>query len=1386
MPKLLVINFFPAFWPPSSGGELRLRHLYRALAETHDITMLTSTDFTARYEEVLHAPRFRELRFPKDDLWRRAYATLEKSGITGELSGLAFALSVSEPTCKLRQTARQLAYEVDYIVHEFPYSEPVFADGAPRPEIYNSHNFEASLLACVAHGPGLDSALLKLIRMEGNLVARCERIFATSQIDAEKFRLFYGADPARLHLCCNGFDAAEYDEIADARASAACVNTRPKLLFLGSAHHPNLEAAMFIGDIAAKLPYCDFILAGGFCKAIGERPRPSNVVLGGPFDAAAKRQFLIEADLFLNPVTLGSGTSIKAIEALAAGVAMLTTPEGSRGLGLVAGKHAHEASRESFAAEIERVLSDRSYLARIAAGGKKFVHQRFNWTRIAAAFAAELPLKPAPSGNPMPLVLVLNDFPVNNAKSGGAARIIGIHETLANDTVVVTFGKSYNVDLPSPNLLVITVPKSASHVAYENAVNEGQKMSINDCVASLFVASNRMISALTGAIARRADAVVFEHPYMAPVLESIRRVQPNIFVVYSAHNVETIHKLEILRQHPASAAILSLIAQMETFLVANADLVVCCTSEDAEHFGALHNDTIVVPNGCKTRNLRDLRSQKTAGTNGGSIRVGFIGSPHGPNATALEFIVRELAPQFPHLTFEAVGSVCSAVAAPALTNVLLHGEVGQDEKTRIMSRWSLALNPLQSGGGSSLKMSDYMAHGLPTISTPAGARGFDILGRDAGQVVDASQFGTTLRTVLSDPLNVHRQGRNAYRYASEELDWSVCTRAYRDRLKRIFLARPSRPVQPGRSLLVVTYRYTEPPLGGAEEYLIEVLRQIRPQFRRIDLAAIDAEKIANTHHFATSFTDVGKGSTARLGELFDKATYFVPEPQLADVLERSRRLEFAWARTEQTLFARFAALLCSNDKPRLFAGFFEPEKHGSTFRRWTAPEFSFLIPVGARLCRLVGQASMPKVLRLAVAIIDQGGKCTTLAQTEMNLPAEFSVSFRLPEVDVAWPIALFCSVDEHHVDRDHRPLGLLLESISVLREPVADAGRDRNMVCALDELFANLADDIQSELRVSDSRGWLSTLRDAANGNSDAIEADFATVRGPHCRELQTWLQANAGEYDTILVQGIPFDIVPTTIATVSALPKRPRLVALPHFHGDDRFYYWRRFLRSFDLADKTFLFSEGIVQSLELGDKGVLVPGGGVRPYELGDPSAVRRFGEVHRAGAPFFLVIGRKTASKGYERVMQAHRALRQVRSTICLVLIGADEDGRPVEGDGVYYLGWQPREVVLGALQSCLGLINMSMSESFGIALCEAWLFGKPVVANRACYSFRELVRQNENGVLVQTDHELFEAMLRLADDDAERSRMGQTGFTEVQRLYTWPAVAEAVAGVLLAEA
>jgi glycosyltransferase involved in cell wall biosynthesis len=88
----------------------------------------------------------------------------------------------------------------------------------------------------------------------------------------------------------------------------------------------------------------------------------------------------------------------------------------------------------------------------------------------------------------------------------------------------------------------------------------------------------------------------------------------------------------------------------------------------------------------------------------------------------------------------------------------------------------LAINPLISGSGTSLKMLEFMAAGLPVISTPVGARGFNIKHREQAIISSTTDFGNWIQEVLNDRDLYDSLSLSGRMFVESNFDWQAISR----------------------------------------------------------------------------------------------------------------------------------------------------------------------------------------------------------------------------------------------------------------------------------------------------------------------------------------------------------------------------------------------------------------------------------------------------------------------------------------------------------------------------------------------------------------------------------------------------------------------------------
>ncbi|HMH51961.1 MAG TPA: glycosyltransferase family 4 protein [Candidatus Acidoferrum sp.] len=390
--RVTALSFFPAFVPPTSGGELRCYHLYKNLGRYYRIDLVTPTSPFGPPETVPLADNVTEHRIPKT--WRHAFLQrwFDRIGGFRECSAVVVSLA-SYGERDYKAVVKELCAASDIVVHEFPF---LFRHARKRRGqllIYDAHNVEFDLQRSMLGGP-LGALLSRYARwLESLACTESDVVFATSSDDRRRLIELYRVAPDKVFVAPNGVDVSAVTPVSPAERADARrrldLDRETVLLFVGSFHPPNIEAVeCLVSTLAPRSPDMLFVIAGSVAAALESSRLPENVVCLGRVSDEAKTLLLRAADVALNPMFSGSGTNLKMLEYLAAGVPVVTTPTGARGLDLVSGEHAIVCPIEQFPEHVARVLGDDDLRATLRARGRRLVEQHYDWPRIVEAMHA--------------------------------------------------------------------------------------------------------------------------------------------------------------------------------------------------------------------------------------------------------------------------------------------------------------------------------------------------------------------------------------------------------------------------------------------------------------------------------------------------------------------------------------------------------------------------------------------------------------------------------------------------------------------------------------------------------------------------------------------------------------------------------------------------------------------------------------------------------------------------------------------------------------------------------------------------------------------------------------------------------------------------------------
>lgn len=393
-PRLAVAVTYPID-PPRGGGQVRAFNLYRELARRFDVELVTLGLSGTRAMRKQLAPGLWERRVPKSAEHAAEEARLERdAGVAvTDVAMIRLYRRTPDYVAALRKATRGARAAV--ACH--PYTFPAIREVADVPVWYEAQDVEAHLKArMLGRGRRARALLSDVKRVERACCRQAEFVWACSTEDRDELVRRYRTKPERVLIVPNGFapEQIRYVDPAARREQKRrlAMSDRFLALFIASWHEPNVVAARRLLELAGDLSSIEFLIVGSVGMALQGQRVPGNVELVGTVSSEFKQAVLSVADVALNPVTTGSGTNIKMLDYFAAGVPVISTAFGARGLGIEPEKHYLAAEPDQFVSALRRFrAAPIDVLDSIVRAARTHVEQRLSWAAIADDLLATLP-----------------------------------------------------------------------------------------------------------------------------------------------------------------------------------------------------------------------------------------------------------------------------------------------------------------------------------------------------------------------------------------------------------------------------------------------------------------------------------------------------------------------------------------------------------------------------------------------------------------------------------------------------------------------------------------------------------------------------------------------------------------------------------------------------------------------------------------------------------------------------------------------------------------------------------------------------------------------------------------------------------------------------------
>jgi glycosyltransferase involved in cell wall biosynthesis len=282
---------------------------------------------------------------------------------------------------------------------------------------------------------------------------------------------------------------------------------------------------------------------------------------------------------------------------------------------------------------------------------------------------------------------------------------------------------------------------------------------------------------------KNIEAIYIDTPENLVLLgNQIKRDLPHAIILYDAHDVVT----TLLKRLAEPEEQIARMKLMEHLIGMIADKISCVSEHDKAEFislGIPEHKLTVIENGADECPLHIINSTPD---------VCFMGNNYyAPNKTALSTIITTIAPALyarnTKIKIHIIGNTPPELIVNA-PNITYHGIV-HDLKSQL-AKMTLGICPLKEGSGTRIKILDWMAYGVPVITTTLGAEGIEVKNGEHLIIEDkAHAFPEKIIALLNDTPLREKLRYNAHKLIQDKYSWNRSAQKMRAMLLKEYESR---------------------------------------------------------------------------------------------------------------------------------------------------------------------------------------------------------------------------------------------------------------------------------------------------------------------------------------------------------------------------------------------------------------------------------------------------------------------------------------------------------------------------------------------------------------------------------------------------------------------